>query len=164
MNWKDIGETVGKYAPMLGDLLPIPGAGIAGKLIGAALGCDSTPDAIHAAIQADPQAAVKLAQIEADNRALLQQQLLTAETARIQAVNATMQSESKSEHWMQWAWRPFIGFVFGVTFSGVYLILPLVKVPVPVIPSEAWMMIGAVLGVASWHRGAAKVAKAKNTR
>jgi len=162
MQWKDVGQTVANFAPLLGDLLPIPGAGIAGKLIAAAFGVENTPDAIHNAIKADPDAAIKLAKLELDNKALLQQQLLTAETARIQSVNKTMQAESASEHFMQFAWRPFIGFIFGITFIGCYFVLPLARIPVPVIPSEAWMMIGAVLGVASWHRGAAKVEQAKS--
>jgi len=157
MNWKDLGKTVGKFAPLLGDLLPIPGAGIAGKLIASALGVENTPDAIHNAIKQDPEAALRLAKIEADNKALLQQQVLVAETSRILAVNATMQAESKSEHWMQWSWRPFVGFIFGFTFIGVYFLLPLFRLTIPPIPYEAWMTLGAVLGVASWHRGAAKV-------
>jgi len=161
MQWKDVGKLVGEYAPLLGDLLPIPYAGVAGKLIASTFGVENTPDAIHNAITNDPDAAVKLAKLELDNKPLLQQQTLTAETMRIQSVNKTMQAESKSEHWMQWSWRPFIGFIFGITFMGVYFALPLLKLASPSIPSEAWMMMGAVLGVASWHRGAAKVEQAK---
>lgn len=157
MDWKDVGKSVAQFAPMLGSLLPIPGAGMAGQLIANAFGTENTPDAIHNAIKADPDAAIKLAKIEADNSTMLQQEL----TKRIQAVNETMRAEAKSEHWMQWSWRPFVGFIFGFSFLGVYFILPLAKIPVPVIPTEAWMMIGAVLGVASWHRGAAKVEEAK---
>ncbi len=78
------------------------------------------------------------------------------EAATIQYVNQTMQDESKSEHWMQWAWRPFVGFIFGITFFGVYFLLPLFGKTAPEIPGNAWLMIGAVLGVASWHRGAEK--------
>lgn len=78
------------------------------------------------------------------------------EMATIESVNRTMQAEAKSEHWMQWVWRPFVGFIFGLTFIGVYFVLPLAEIDSPTIPSEAWLMLGAVLGVASWHRGAQK--------
>jgi len=54
MNWKDVGKLVGTYAPLLGSLLPIPGAGMAGTLIAKALGCDNSPEAIKAAISTDP--------------------------------------------------------------------------------------------------------------
>jgi len=120
MDWKSLGKTVGQFAPMLGELLPIPGAGIAGKLIATALGVDNTPDAIHNAIKNDPEAAIKIAKIEADHAEALQAQLLAAETQRIVSVNATMQAESKSEHWAQWLWRPYNGFLFGTTLFMVY--------------------------------------------
>ena len=81
------------------------------------------------------------------------------EMATIESVNKTMQAEAKSEHWMQWSWWPFVGFIFGFTFIGVYFVLPLAKIDPPTIPSEAWLMLGAVLGVASWHRGAQKRGK-----
>lgn len=81
------------------------------------------------------------------------------EIATIESVNKTMREEAKSEHWMQWSWRPFVGFIFGFTFIGVYFVLPLMKLSPPTIPSEAWLMLGAVLGVASWHRGAQKRGK-----
>src|SRR3990167_10563882 len=52
---------------------------------------------------------------------------------QIEAVNATMQAEAKSEHWAQWLWRPFNGFSFGVTVPAVYVVLPLLKIPPPAI-------------------------------
>jgi hypothetical protein len=81
---------------------------------------------------------------------------LAAETAEILAVNATMQAEAKSDHWPTYTWRPFVGFVFGVMFLGVYFVLPLMKLPVPTVPTEAWFAIGGVLGVASYFRGKAQ--------
>jgi hypothetical protein len=64
-----------------------------------------------------------------------------------------MQAEAAAEHWPTYSWRPFCGFVFGAMFLGVYFVLPLAKLPVPVVPTEAWAAMGAVLGVASWFRG-----------
>jgi len=168
MNWSEVGRTVAKFAPLLGKLLPIPGAGIAGDLIASAFGVENTPDAIHQAITTDPSAAIKLAKIEADNRALLQQQALTAETGRIMAVNKTMQDESKSEHWPQWSWRPFWGFASGTAFIFVSaLVCMLAYQAVIGGKPEAMAMIpqlvgsfatpfaipGAILGVSAWHRG-----------
>lgn len=49
-------------------------------------------------------------------------------TKQIEAVNRTMQAESKSEHWIQWSWRPFNGFLFGVTLFLGYVIPALVNV------------------------------------
>lgn len=183
MDLKSLGRTVAKFAPMLGKLIPIPGVGIAIDLLASAFGVEPEPSIIAQAIAADPQAGIKIAQIEADNKALLQRQLLEAETSRIATVNATMREESKSEHWMQWAWRPFNGFLFGTTLFMVYALpaimnsfMPLFVTPeiittvvagvTTIIESTGWTPIiiehvpefvfmawGSILGVSAWHRG-----------
>ncbi|MBL4673300.1 MAG: hypothetical protein JKX81_13665 [Arenicella sp.] len=78
------------------------------------------------------------------------------ETSRLVAVNQTMQAESKSEHWAQWAWRPFNGFMFACTLFGNYFVIPAfggTSVEIPEVVLMAW---AAVLGVTSWHRGLLK--------
>lgn len=75
------------------------------------------------------------------------------------AVNATMQAEAKSEHWMQWAWRPTFGFTACAILFNNYILLPyLVKFGAVsiVVPAEVWIMIMAVLGVAAWQRSMTK--------
>lgn len=123
---------------------------------GAAKGIGSLAKDLRTAITGEsvipPELSVKLKEIAAN----LEEGENKVEIAALQYVNQTMQAEAKSEHWMQWSWRPFVGFIFGITFIGVYFILPLAKITPPVIPANAWLMIGAVLGVASWHRGAEK--------
>lgn len=167
MDWSDLGNVVksvvGTGAPLIGGLLGGPAGAAVGNIIASVFGCENTPDAIHEAVKADPQAAVKLAEIEANAKVQLQQLAVTAagnelaaDTAQIQAVNQTMQAESKSEHWMQWAWRPFNGFMAGITLPLVYVVLPLAHIPVPAIPEAVWVMWGAILGVASWWRGKSK--------
>lgn len=34
----------------------------------------------------------------------------------LETINKTMQTESQSKHWPQWAWRPFNGFMFISSF------------------------------------------------
>jgi roadblock/LC7 domain-containing protein len=163
MKWEDVAPVLGRVAPILGTLVGGPAGAAIGGVIGSILGTDGTPDAITKAIATNPDAALKLAQFESDNKLKLQGMLLThadavlaADTAAIQSVNATMQAEAKAEHWPTYSWRPFIGFIFGVVFLGVYLVLPLAHIPVPTIPTEAWLAIGSVLGVASYFRGKAQ--------
>lgn len=160
MNWSDVAPKVAAAAPILGTLLGGPAGAAVGGLIASALGTAADPEDVSKVLTTNPDAAVKLRQIEAERSVKLQELLvaaeqnrLTAETSQIQAVNATMQAESKADHWPTYTWRPFVGFVFGVTFFGTYFMLPLLKLPVPVVPFEAWACIGAVLGVASWYRG-----------
>lgn len=58
-----------------------------------------------------------------------------------------------SDHWPTYSWRPFNGFLFGITVFSVYVILPLAKLPIPAIPESVWLAWGGILGVASWFRG-----------
>lgn len=166
MDWKEIAGDVGKSAPLLGTLLGGPIGLVvttAGSLIASALGVSPTPDAVSEALKTDPAAAVTLAGIEKDKAISLQTLVvqaaanqLAADTASIAAVNATMIAETKSEHWASWLWRPFLGFITGIMIFGCYFVLPLCKIPAPVIPSEAWYLLASVLGVASFFRGKAQ--------
>jgi hypothetical protein len=163
MNWSDIAKTVGSAAPLLGTLLGGPAGAAVGAMVASALGTGATPDEVSQALAVSPDAAIKLKQIEATRQVDLQtlvvqaeQNRLAAETSNLLAVNATMQAEAKSEHWPTYSWRPFCGFVFGTMFLGVYFVLPLARLPVPTVPTEAWFAIGGVLGVASWFRGKAQ--------
>jgi len=116
MNLSDLGAHVADFAPLLGKLLPIPGAGIAGDLIAAAFGTENEPDAIMAAIKADPDAGIKLAAIESNNKAAIESQLIAAETNRIESVNKTMRTEAAANDAYVRRWRPTIGYVVAFQF------------------------------------------------
>ncbi len=109
------------------------------------------------AFKADP---TKVAELEAAIRASSQQ----FESTVIASVNTTMQNETRSEHWMQWSWRPTFGFTACGILVNNYILLPyLVKhgaVSI-LVPMEVWMMIMAVLGVAAWTRGQEKIGSIK---
>jgi len=160
MEWKDLTSTVGKLTPLVGTLIGGPAAPMIGAMLSSALGTGNTPYEVSQALATNPEAAVKIKQIESDNRIELQKLIvqseanrLAADTATIVAVNATMQAEAKSDHWPSYTWRPFIGFITGIMLIGVYFILPLTKTPIPAVPESVWLMLGGILGVASWFRG-----------
>ncbi len=159
MEWKDIAGVVGKAAPILGTLLGGPAGAAIGGIVASALGADSTPDAVSQALAVNPDAAVKLRQIEADQRVKLQELIVTAEqnrlaaeTASVQAVNSTMQAEAKSDHWPTYSWRPFIGFMFGSYVASMWLLPLFGKMPVT-ISADLTLAVGGILGIASWYRG-----------
>ncbi len=80
--------------------------------------------------------------------------------ASINAVNATMQAESKSEHWMQWAWRPTIGFSFAAVIVNNYIVLPYFGWAKEVIvPDNVWTAMLVILGAAAATRGWEKATK-----
>jgi hypothetical protein len=65
MNLAELGKTVAKYAPAIGALLPLPGGAAIGTAIAAAFGGDiKDPAALASKIQQDPQAAIKLAELQ----------------------------------------------------------------------------------------------------
>lgn len=82
MEWKDLAGVVGKAAPMLGTLIGGPAGAAVGGLIASALGTQATPDAIESAIASNPDALIKLRQIEAD-RSVRFQELIT-EQAKVE--------------------------------------------------------------------------------
>ncbi len=165
MDWKALGKKVVKLgAPLLGTALGGPGGGAVGAIVGNMFGVDSSdPSVIDAAISADPQALVKLKEIQLEHKVELER--IALEHTRIESeerranlaqVNETMRAESKSEHWMQFSWRPFNGFCFPVATIAIYFILPLAKVPVPDVPPNVWLGWLTILGVATWDRGKQK--------
>ena len=64
---------------------------------------------------------------------------ITLQQTTIQAVNATMQAEAQSAHWLQWAWRPLFGLTACSILVNNYVLLPYLSkfgiVPIAV-PSE----------------------------
>lgn len=72
MDWTALGKKVADFAPVLGSALG-PGGTTVGALIASAFGTENTPGAISAAISSDPEAALKLKQIELDHEVELKQ-------------------------------------------------------------------------------------------
>jgi len=88
--------------------------------------------------------------------------LVKEDTKRLEIVNQTMQTEAKSEHWMQWSWRPFNGYLFGITLfcnyvmPSIYNMFATDKIVAQQIPEFVLMAWAAILGVTAWHRGVNK--------
>lgn len=83
MDWKDIASIVGKAAPVVGTLLGGPAGAAVGSLISAALGTENTPDAVSAALLGDPDAIVKIQELQTNAKVQLQQLAVTAEANRL---------------------------------------------------------------------------------
>lgn len=94
MDWKDLAGVVSKAAPVLGGILGGPAGVAVGGLLATALGTDASPDSVSAAILRDPQAAIKLKELETNSRVQLQQLAVTAEQNRLQAAAAQHASQA----------------------------------------------------------------------
>lgn len=179
MNLKKIGGLIGKYAPILARAAMDP-AGTAISLVASAFGGDpQKPDELATLIQNDPEAATKLRKIEFDHGEEMakiamqaEHNAQLAEAAKLQTVNATMQAESKSEHWIQYSWRPYWGFISGTAFFVLVSFIcylaykaimskdPNAMAMMPTLISQMAILFaipGGILGVSAWHRGKAKV-------
>lgn len=91
VTWKDVGSAVSKAAPVLGTVLGGPvGAivGSAGALVASALGCEVDPSEVSKAVKDDPEAFVKLKELEVQNRA----NLITWQTEQLKAEVADRKS------------------------------------------------------------------------
>lgn len=81
MNWKDIKGVIGKGVPLLGSLLAGSAGETAGSLIASALGCEADPDVVADTLKTDPDAYLKLQELEMNHKVELQKiQLQEAET------------------------------------------------------------------------------------
>jgi hypothetical protein len=83
MNWSDLKSVVSKAAPVVGTLLGGPAGAAVGGLVAAALGTDNTPDAVSAALIGNPDAIVKLQELQTNAKVQLQQLAVTAEQNRL---------------------------------------------------------------------------------
>lgn len=74
--WDNIKELIGTSAPVIGTLLGGPAGGAVGGLISKVLGVDNTPEAIELALTNNPDALLKIKELETSNElAILQAEL-----------------------------------------------------------------------------------------
>lgn len=123
MDWKDVGEAVKKFAPLLGTAIGGPAGGAIGGAVSLALGAfglggDATPDDLMRAISADPQAALKLMEIQEANKMRLadlalqtdQAYLADRQDARKREVAITQATGKRDINLYILAWTVVVGF------------------------------------------------------
>jgi len=175
MEWSDLGSSLASIAPILGGAVGGPGGAAIGSLISNMFGGkpDDSPEQLARLIEADPQAAVKLKELEYTHKVDLERLIiqgrsneLAHETSQVESVNATMRTEAVSGDAWQRRWRPFWGYISGVAFfiQTVALIYVMIAVPAtaPAIISSIaslqvfWSVPLAVLGISAYQRGKEK--------
>lgn len=163
MDWKALGESIAKIGlPLLGAVLPVPGGAAIGTALASAIGSPSTkPEDILATLTASADAVTKAKQFEETHQETMLKLTVDAEVAQVEAVNKTLQTEAMGGSWLQRNHHALESMLTVSFVIAVYFVLPLLKIPVPVIPEFAFMMLGAILGVTAWQRGQANVETAK---
>lgn len=131
MDWREVGSVAAKAAPVLGAVLGGPVgaiAGAAGTLLASALGVEASPEAVNAALQ-DPQALVRVREIEAEERARLldwQARQVEAELRDVADARAMQVAVVQAGHGSAWVMpvlavlvvMAFISVVIAVIFLG----------------------------------------------
>lgn len=82
MDWSDLGKKIAGFAPLLGGVVGGPAGGAIGSVIASMFGVENKPDLILNAINSDPNAAMKLKEIELNNKPELQR--IAIELARFE--------------------------------------------------------------------------------
>lgn len=107
MNWKDIANTVGGIAGAVAPLLggPVGLAVSIGSQIAGALGTDNTPEAVAAALQRDPSAAIKLQEWAMQEREQIRYGHLELQRLALEEYKAELSDRQNArqvhkDHWM----------------------------------------------------------------
>lgn len=180
MDWKDLGKVVANAAPALGTLLGGPLGGVVGGVVANVFGTEAEPSEIARAIERDPAAAVKLAEVQAEvekRKAELavqhaqaqlahQAEIAAQGSARLAEVNATMRAELQAATAgvgrFRTGWRPAFGWIMAASFGAVMFAIAYLLVTDPAQVGVAangvaslttiWSVGLSVLGVAVWKR------------
>lgn len=159
MKWGDIGDAVGRAAPLLGTALGGPAGGAIGAMIASLLGVEAEPAAVGGALAADPAAAAKLRELEMAHQHELRLAVLQSETARLGEINATMRAEYAANDAFVRRWRPYYGYMVATTWGLQTLAIAAAIVWASFItPEYAGEILGAVtalVGALAAHWGVA---------
>lgn len=154
MEWKDVGNAVKKALPLIGTVLGGPMGGAAGgiiAMIASALGLkddEATPENVMQLIQTDPQAMIKMREIELNHKLELEKILLEYDRlylqdrqgARDMNVKTTQATGKRDVNLYVLAWVNVIGF-----FSVLMLVI-IVKMPTDDVAKTAIaMLFGALI-------------------
>ena len=90
-----LSEIISKIAPVLGAVIPLPGAAPIMNLVSAAFGGSSSDDDLASKISSDPDAVVKLKEIEENTKIQLQQIAAQQAQAQITAQTAAIESDER---------------------------------------------------------------------
>lgn len=122
MDWKQVGNAVISVgAPLLGGALFGPAGAAVGSIIAGKFGVspDATPEQVMTAINGDPDAALKLRQIETTHVERLQE--LENEKLRIETADVQSARNVHQHHWMPSAITMVMCAMFGAIVGALFI-------------------------------------------
>ncbi|MCG9624181.1 holin family protein [Vibrio mediterranei] len=134
--WESVKSLIATAAPMIGTVIGGPAGGAVGAMVASTLGVENTPEAIEQELRNNPDALLKLKQLESDERIKLQELALShskieSEERKLAITTqaATQQAELASNDAYVRRWRPTFGYAmclawsllfFGLAFAVVF--------------------------------------------
>ena len=146
MNWKDLAGTLSSFAPIIGTAIGGPAGGIVGAMISKALGVDNTPEEIAKELKGNPEAYLKLKQLESDERIKLKALALQATGLVLEERKAALKDTQNArkqhqDHWMPSLLTIGLALMVAGMFGALFVIEPPKEYDQVVI-----MIAGSVLG------------------
>lgn len=163
LTWSDVGKTLGDIAPIIGTALGGPAGAIVGTMVAGALGTSATPDAVTAAMAADPASAAKILQLQNQHAEALNKMQLDYATAIVNAQGGVIKAEASSGSWMASNWRPILMLSFTAIIVVNYLVVPIAQwfgvreMPL-VLPPDMWALLKIGVGGYIVGRSGEKIA------
>lgn len=126
--WDRVVDLIGDSAPMIGGLVGGPLGKRIGTMIASTLGVENTPEAIEMELRNNPDALIKLKQIESSHSLELQRLMLEQsridsnefiENMKIQS--SVQKAEINSDDKFVRRWRPMFGYAFCFTWVMMFL-------------------------------------------
>ncbi|GLT18871.1 hypothetical protein GCM10007938_26530 [Vibrio zhanjiangensis] len=144
--WDKVKSIVASAAPLVGGLIGGPVGGSVGSLVAHTLGVENTPKAIEAELKRNPDALIKIKQLESDERIALRK-LMIEETRLLIRREENFLEDSQDargqhkDHWMPWALTVILALMVIGMFAALFFGTP------PDAYSQVLIMIaGTVLG------------------
>lgn len=136
--WAQVGATIADMAPMLGTIVGGPAGTAVGALIASTLGTANNPEAVMAKLRSDPEAALKLKQLEADERGNIRAHILGM--AQAEMADQQQARSTHKDHWMPAVLTFMLTIMAGMTTWGVF------SYPVPDSSKEvAFFIVGQIM-------------------
>lgn len=144
--WDNVKKIIGTSAPIIGTLIGGPAGTAIGGLVASALGVENTPDAIEQELKNNPEALLKLKQLESDERIKLKELAMQHARIELEERQAELKDtqnarEQHKDHWMPSVLTIVLALMVTGMFSALFYFDAPEKYDQVVI-----MIAGAVLG------------------
>lgn len=156
MNWADLKNDIAKVAPVLGTAIGGPAGAAVGALVSSALGTDNTPDAVLSAVQANPDAVLKLQELEKSHTEFLANLAAQNDGQQLQIDLAAEQSASLFQKWrdgLGWTCVTGVAYDFVVQPLGsavLAVVAPSIHLP-PLDSASLMGLLMTLLGAVGAH-------------